>query len=637
MLRNVANVFRPSLFWALLAVLTASGCGKTAFEFYEEAQTVQGINERERLLSLALEKDPQLKQARIVRAWVYALDKKAEQALADYEFLRSHATSAQELGNVFYWRGRAQELNGRFEDAIKSYTAALQSDPPFLSPYLARAGVCFKIGKYIDAMQDYHRTFDLDINRVGAAARERRGQWRLQSGFSACCAGEWASAVADFREAISLLDSPAPKARALLTLYFIECGAGDKKKADEVLRSYASDVREQYRADSSLTPWIFQAVWYAAGMSSEEQFLKAAGHKSPELEAQRLTEARYYIGARQLAEGNKEKALEWFKKCIEREDLDSFEYHLAKVESERLKSGGKRAGDYLAMARHAPTEQKKIELYTEALRVNPNETDALLKRAMLYSLTGKYDLAIADCTKLAALYQRPANVATALRYRGWSYSQKGDHEAAIRDYEAASEADPELSEAREGLAVSLCRLRKYKEAVAVYSVLAKQAGGENMQVLWQLERGFALACLGEWQAAADDFAAILKKPVEAAVVRTNLFIMESKLGRGADAARQMKAYAATMKEATWETSVAWYAAEMLDEERLLKASEHSEPGVQLLRTSRAHYYIGALNLLAGDKAKALKAFEQCLELGRRAGSETWESRMAAAELAREKQ
>ena len=628
----------------MLCVLAAApalpGCGATAHEYLQQAKKATTLSEKERLLSRALQKDPRLKDARLQRAWVYVLQEKFPEAFGDYDFLRQTTTSLPDRAVVFFWRGRAFDQNDQFAEAAASYSEALRIDRRFLNPYAARAQVFFKLGKYASSMQDYLVMLERDIDPEGLDAVKRRSSWRFWRGVAGFCAGEWESAASDFQGAIRGSQSPGRKARTFLYLYFVACRIGSKKKADEVLAKYAKDSLARYGADKQGTPWIFSAVWYVAGLNTEEQFLLAAEHTKPRTQARRTASAYYYIGARHLANGAKEQALEAFKKCLEHKDAEMAEYHMAKVENARLLVGGKTANDYASEARKAETQEGKINLYTEALRINPNHTDARLNRALLYSLTGKHALALDDYTRLLELYQKPSNRAMALRYRAWTRAQSGDHLAAVKDYEAAIKADPELWQAREGLAVSLCYLRRYKEAAAVYEALTKLIAGTGMKTFWRGEHAFALCCAGDWLGAVRDFRGILRKAPDSPIVRVNLFIMETKLGNRSRAAKELQEYAAKIKIATWQSAAAWHTANMLDIAKFLRASEHSERETQLLRTSRAYYYIGAVHLIKADKRsqdQALQAFEKCVQLGRQVKRESWEFRMAVAELARKKQ
>ncbi len=613
------------------SVVSLAGCGRTALEYLEAARKADSAAEQELLLNRALEKDPGLMAARFQRAKLCAAVGKHDQAIADFNLLLESAQSAQQKASIYYWRGWAMDRRGETEKAVEDYSAALRLDPGFIDPYVSRAAAHFRLGKYAESMQDYLSMLEQDISGGMPGAAERRAEWRLRRAFAAFCAGEWASASGDFKLAIDNTRSRVQEARAILNLYFVACKMrDDHTDADAVLKTYAEGIRSVSRRP----PWIFHAVWFVAGMETKEELLEASKHKSPEVQADQMMGAWYYIGARHLVNGDVEKAREAFRKCIETEDLGSFEYHMARVELERLDAGGKTAGDYVAMAQKVSAQQRRIELYTKALEVDPNHTGARLNRALLYSLAGMHDLAIDDYSRLLNIYQSPANRARALRYRGSTYAQKGDYEAAASDYAAAAEADPELWEAREGLAVALCHLRKYKEAAAVYTGLIKQITGAGMQNLWLLQRALALFCAGDLTGAAGDLEAVLERGGDEPLIRANRFIIECKLGNRPTATKELLAFAEKIKIVGWESSVAWHLAEMRTADELLAISKHSDKAEEILRTSRAYYYIGALRLIKGHKDEARQAFQDCVRLGRESNRESWEYRMALVELAR---
>lgn len=639
------------------------GCGKTAREYFKASQSARTAQEEEELLTRSLGKDPDFKDARVRRAWVYAMRGRPDDALSDYDAL--HRTTVEyyerkmaaydnlppatkrkqpkgreilqtrrqrDIAFILHRRARALELNGRFAEAVQNYTTTLQHNPVLLDIYVERAGAYFKMGRYAESMHDYNTMLERNIHVTGDAALARRGEWRLRRGFAGVCAGEWAIAAADFQAALQGLRSKHRKAQAFLGLYVVACRIGSKKDADRELLVYARETRTRYKGSMRANTWIFRAVWHVAGLIDERQFLLESRHPNKRLADQRLARAYYYIGTRLLVSGDKKRAKEAFTICGTVNDPALIEYHLAKVELERLATGGKTSGEYAALAKKEKDRSKQIGLLTEALGVNLNDADARRKRGILYSLAGDYDRAIDDFTRLLDVYKKPADKAKALRYRAFAYAQRGHHLTALRDYGAAIKADPKLWQAREGMTRSFCALRRYDEAVAVYTTLTKQVTRTDLGPFWQHERAFALACAGKWKEAAADLRALVKSK-ETPVVHANLYIAERRLGNK-DADKALKAYVDKTKPTDWQTSAARHLAGLLDEKTFLRLSEHSDGAVQALRTSRAYYYIGALNLIRARKAEAGKAFNKCVQVGRAAGRESWEFRMALAELGR---
>jgi len=617
----------------LAALLVLPGCAKTALEYYKQARATEVLEDRADLLSKALAEDPKLAVARQWRARTYRALRRHEPAIEDYRILVRQARTKMGRADMALRLGEVYEDSGQFDNAIKSYSFARDVDPAYITPYLSRAGVYFRMGEYANSMRDYLMYLSRDLDRHSAEAKNRRSRWHLRRGVAAFCAGEWESSGGEFEQAIKDTRSETRRARAVLCLYFVVCRIGDKAEADQLLNSYALATLKMRRDP---TPWFFGAVWFAANRLTVEQFLEASGHRRKEEAARRAARAHYYIGARYVAEGAKQKAIPWFEKCLEHVDLNSFEYHMAKVELRRIKVGGKTAGDYRTLARRATSREEKIRLYGEALRVNPKDTEARLRRGTQYSLSGQYSAAVKDYTRLLELYTLPADQAKALRFRAMCHLQMRDYKACIQDCQAAIRAEPKSWRAREILAVALSYLRQYKAAAGVYQQLVDQiVVDRSKKRFWALQRGYALCCAAEWQGAAAAFRSLLGRVGgDSPMLRANLYIVESRLDQKAEATKRLQEYAKGIKEPSWESSVAWYLADMDDEAKFLKASAHSDKAKQALLTSRACYYIGASHLLRGRRSKAIENFENCRRLGRQAGVESWEYRMAVAGLGR---
>lgn len=624
--------------WCLaLAALLSAGCGKTAEEYLRAARSATSAAEQEELLTRAVEKAPTFRRARLLRALVYTQRGKYDPALADFVYLYRTAVSDREKAAILYERGQTLELAHQFRPAVDSYTEALALDPLFVNPYARRGRTFFKMGKYAQAIQDFSTMLKRDVMRNVKLGLGWQAELRYLRGYAAFCAGEWATASADFQHAATNAATASRQARSRLNRYFVECRLGNQKDAFRQLETYALRTLRQFSRPGKRADWIFFAVWYAAGRVDEKTFLERSQHKDPDTQAMWMAGARYYIGACCRANGDKDGALAAFKLCAQRRSPASYEYHMASVEMKRLLAGGQTADDYASLARNAENDAKRIEYYTQALRINPNHADSRLNRALIYSLTGKHDMAIADYTALLELYKEPRDIGMALRYRAWTHAQMRNHVAAVKDYQAAVQRDPKSWEARSGLAASLCTLRRYKEAVETYSDLIALTLDPRARGPWYLNRAFAQACTHDWRRAETDFRSALAghlRTGDEPVARANLFVAQCKLGEKPAAAKALGTYAEGIKVAAWESLVVWHLADMLSIAKFTEASKHSKPEKQAWRLSRAHYYIGMKHLIQGKKIKAYDALKRCVELGRLLRRESWEYRMARAQLAK---
>jgi WD40 repeat protein len=83
--------------------------------------------------------------------------------------------------------------------------------------------------------------------------------------------------------------------------------------------------------------------------------------------------------------------------------------------------------------------QEAVDAFTTALRVNPQDTDALAARGFAYLGLNNVDAAIGDCSN--AIRVDPKNV-TALHCRGYAFLKKGDVNASLAEYVELLRLDP---------------------------------------------------------------------------------------------------------------------------------------------------------------------------------------------------
>jgi tetratricopeptide (TPR) repeat protein len=632
-LTSCRRPFAAGLLAAACLVLAAGCAANDPTELYKQGLQARNLEERAQIMSQALASKPDFEAARFQRARAYIALGKHEEALQDFqELLNRRRGRGREV--LYYWMGFTYEHAGRLHEAIDHYSKALDISPWFLNAYEERGEAYFKAGRYAEAARDLTERMARDQGRPHGAGRRKRGNWAYMRAFARVCTGQWESAARDFETAIANVSAPARKARAVLNLYLVACRIGSKKKADVVLRRYAEDVMKR---PGTAPPWAFAAVWYVAGLIDRDQFLATSRQKSGPDQARRLSQAYYYIGAKALVNEEREAAADAFRRATREAFPASYEYHMARVELKRIATGGETADELVARALDEGDQARRLRLLARALRLEPDHVGALSNRAALHALMGEHDKAIADYTRLLRLVKRPAKIAEFLRHRAFTYAQKGNHESAAADFRAALKHAPRSRAARNGLAWSLGTLRQYDEAAKHYAAIAAQATGRGQKAPWLMSKGLALSCAGKWVEATGAFRAALKDGGTGAMLHAHLYIAERHTG-SATAMQRLKAFCNTIKVADWAESVAWHVEGRTSAEQLLAASQHTEPKVQLERTSRAHYYIGAARRFTdgATRNEVRAAYATCVQLGKKLGRESWEFRLALAELGRDK-
>jgi tetratricopeptide (TPR) repeat protein len=96
-----------------------------------------------------------------------------------------------------------------------------------------------------------------------------------------------------------------------------------------------------------------------------------------------------------------------------------------------------------AQALKANDPDLAISCMNEAIRLDPNYSDAYLKRGQAYVAKGDFAKAVGDCSE--AIRLNPKN-ARAYWVRGIVYVIQGKHQAGADDAAKAKEIDPELVE-----------------------------------------------------------------------------------------------------------------------------------------------------------------------------------------------
>jgi tetratricopeptide (TPR) repeat protein len=117
---------------------------------------------------------------------------------------------------------------------------------------------------------------------------------------------------------------------------------------------------------------------------------------------------------------------------------------------------------------------KRVDFFTQALKLNPNFVEAYEKRALHYYYQWKYDKAIRDYTKVIEFKPQSGE---AYRMRGICYLKNGQLDAATADLSRAIELDPEQASAY-GYRAEAYRLKGLAEDALLDSTRAIDLKGD---------------------------------------------------------------------------------------------------------------------------------------------------------------
>jgi len=176
--------------------------------------------------------------------------------------------------------------------------------------------------------------------------------------------------------------------------------------------------------------------------------------------------------------------------------------------------------------------EKAIELYTKAISMNKNESDALMNRGNVYFDMGKDDLALADYRKSLSLKKKSAKLFTnmgslfgrqgnydsslfylnlsvaidpgyieAYMYRGLCYGKMNRIEDAIAEYKYYLRFEPKDASVMSDIGIWYQALKKYKESLQWFD---QAIGIEPEKGIYYMNRSVSWYSLGDKVKASDD-------------------------------------------------------------------------------------------------------------------------------------
>jgi len=221
---------------------------------------------------------------------------------------------------------------GRSQEAIEQYNALVRNDDRSSSLHRERAHAYRRLGRYAEAVADYTRAMELDVEDGGNPSvwgfyQRATPLWLL---------GRTQEAIEDYRQFRVRSGQPSyGDAR----LYIILRDEGRDDKAEEVL----SRARKEVAVDE---PWLKSIFDCLAGKLKPHKLIDDARGRD---NREHHCEAYYYAGEVHRLAGRTEQARECFKQCVQTavtHDLETFpdpmnEYELAEWRLKQLSTKGR--------------------------------------------------------------------------------------------------------------------------------------------------------------------------------------------------------------------------------------------------------------------------------------------------------
>ncbi|MFX0200285.1 MAG: tetratricopeptide repeat protein [Candidatus Hodarchaeota archaeon] len=215
---------------------------------------------------------------------------------------------------LYVARGNAYGNKGNFYEAIKDYNKAITLDPTFAYAYTERGVTYAGNGDYERAIRDFNIAIKLDSKN--ASAYKNRGNAFFYQ-------GRFALAEADYR---AYLRMKPKNIYRMLWLYIAQERAGKSG-----LHELSDNIKK-----ADLGKWPGPVASILLEEISPQELLEKTKDKDQRVEKQRQCEAYFYLGQYYLLKGDKEKAAQMFKLCLETKVTYYIEYTGAKVELGRM-------------------------------------------------------------------------------------------------------------------------------------------------------------------------------------------------------------------------------------------------------------------------------------------------------------
>lgn len=278
----------------------------------------------------AVEASPAFAMCYNNRGMIFDIWEQYDKAIADYSKSIELNNDSKATEYSYNNRGFAYFNIGDLKNAEKDLRKAIKLNPNYAMPYNNLGLVYSERKNYKEAARCYKKAIELDNDKEAKLyAYDNMG---LDSGAQ----GGLREAIEMHSKALQVDPKDASAMRNKARAHFY---SGNRSKAlngmkkaravepygkytaiwsyiisgcDEKNRELLGDFSQKMKNDK----WPAEAVKLLIGKSSPEKCLKAAVSKNPKEMRERQIEAYFYIGKYYQVKGDKEKAAEFFSKCI---------------------------------------------------------------------------------------------------------------------------------------------------------------------------------------------------------------------------------------------------------------------------------------------------------------------------------
>jgi len=345
--------------------------------------------------------------------------------------------------------GLIQETAGQMDEAVVSYTRAIELDPNNTVAYSNRANVYQQLGKHTEAIADYTKSIEVDPENADAYLNRGLAHYDLQ---------EYDQAIPDFEAALQI-DPNYVEAYNNIGLVYIRL-----KKYDDALTQYnkAIEIDPRFAAAYGNRGNVYQ-------MLGQPDLALADFNKSIQL-APNVAEVYDYRGRIYYSQNQYDLALADYNHAVSLDSTFSTAYN-----------------DRGLVYFYQDKLDEALADYNQALELDPESSEAYNNRGVLYLGQGKLDDALDDFTQAIDI---DPNYVNAIFNTGNVYLKQGKFDDALNSFTHVIELDPQNIRAY------------YQRGIVNFQQGDMGAAIDNMSQVIQIDNSFALAYLARGLAYA---------------------------------------------------------------------------------------------------------------------------------------
>jgi len=269
--------------------------------------------------NLAIQNAPSFLMAYLGRGSAKQAESDFDGALADFNKVIS---LSPQFGTAYICRGSLRQVRQDLRGAVEDYDKAVEYSPQFELGFIKRAGANRLLKSFSAALADYEQAVKLD--ETDAGGYNGRAIVKLVN-------ANFDGAFVDLQQAIALAQTDRVRYYAHIYLWMTLAEQGRIPEAKRRLTDYLQNTQLH---DPQL--WMKTIAEFVLEKTDEATLLAAAKQGYSEVAVRGQTcEGWFFAGLKRRLAGDREKAADYFAKCIATNQIGYIEYLLAKAELNR--------------------------------------------------------------------------------------------------------------------------------------------------------------------------------------------------------------------------------------------------------------------------------------------------------------